>query len=162
MTVASRFDVEWCCWAASGWEDAGEGSVRDARTTTRGQAAAFYSTEATGDICDVRVWKRYIRPFTRDEIWAGPGRDRWVDRRQATTRCTFSQAIAGCPESPPEGWQPDEYDPSWGFVHRSHPEAIPVWVCGFKGDEPPENPSRPGVVQGEKSQAPASGQERPS
>ena len=45
----------------------------------------------------------------------------------------------------PDGW--DEYDatsyeycPTWQFVHRSHPQAIPVWICGFKGYAPPVVP----------------------
>lgn len=143
MNTMERFDVEWCCWAASGWEDAGEGTVRDARKVTRGQAAAFFAREV-GDIRDVRVWKRYIRPFTREEIWLGPGRDRWTDRekdrliREGLPRESLAEIYARAPVAPPEDWQPDEYDSTWCFVDRSHPDAIPAWICGFKGDDPPE------------------------
>lgn len=143
---------DWWCWAASGCEDAGEGSVQDARTTTRGQAAAFFSREM-GDFNDVRVWKRYVQPFTRQDVWDGPGKDRWVDREEANL--ISRRALQGSPDDPipslrdlhaqaptepPADWHPDDYDAVWRFVHRSHPGAVPVWVCGYKGDEPPENP----------------------
>jgi len=133
--------VEDYCWAASGWEDAGEGSVQDARTTTRGQAAAFFARCAYEDITEVRVWKRYVRSFTRQEVWDEPGRDRWVNREEQRLGDhgvgSLDDLYELAPVVVPDGWQPDEYDPSWQFVRRDHPDAIPVWVCGFKGDEAP-------------------------
>lgn len=39
----TAFRPEDCCWAASGWEDAGEGSVRDARTVSRDKARADFA-----------------------------------------------------------------------------------------------------------------------
>lgn len=146
--------VDDYCWAASGWEDAGEGSVCDARTTTRGQAAAFFA-RAFGSITDVRVWKRYVLRFTRQDVWDGPGKDRWVDRREAEIMA--ARALEGRPgedipplgdlfkeasAEPPTDWEPDCYDPVWQFVHGSHPDAVPVWICGIKGDTPPADPSK--------------------
>jgi hypothetical protein len=146
-------NVDWYCWATGSWEDAAEGSVRDARTCTRGQAAAAFSRETTGYLPEVRVWKRYVRPLTRQDVWDGPGKDRWVDRREAGL--ISKRALAGkpddpipslgelhneAPDEPPTDWDPDDYDPVWEFVHRSHPDAIPVWICGFKGDTPPVDP----------------------
>lgn len=145
-------DVEWYAWSNDGWESAGEGSVRDASKTTRGQAAAFFAREsAYGDIRGVRVWKRYVLPFTRQDVWEGPGRDRWVDKQDwdhfhATgDHLPLGPLFEQAPTEPPADWQPDEYDPVWMFVHRSHPGAIPVWICGVKGDEPPTDPKRANV-----------------
>lgn len=157
-------DVEWYCWSPHGWESAGEGSVRDASKTTRGQAAAFFAREI-GDLRDVRVWKRYVRPLTRQDVWDDYGQDRYADRLMdeqgiepvavhdvdtgAVVDWAYANADTGqpveephIPTEPPVDWQPDEYDPTWMFVHRSHPDAIPVWVCGCKGDEPPTNPQK--------------------
>lgn len=139
-------DVEWYCWAADGWESAGEGSVRDASKTTRGQAAAFFAQETTGHLPDVRVWKRYVERFTRQDVWEGPGKDRWVDHRERELVAagkhvpSLGELHARAPAEPPEDWQPDEYDAVWRFVHRSYPGAIAVWVCGVKGDKPPDDP----------------------
>lgn len=137
-------DVEWYCWAADGWDSAGEGSVRDATTTTRGQAAAFFARETTGRLIDVRVWKRYVDRFTRQDVWDGPGKDRWVDRRERDMRDAgehvpaLGELFKLAPDEPPADWQPDEYDAVWRFVPRDYPGAVAVWVCGVKGDNPPE------------------------
>lgn len=139
-------NVDCYCWAADGWECAGEGSVRDARTTTRGQAAAAFASDTTGDLRGVRVWKRYVKSFTRQNVWDGPGKDRWVDdeefRRETAGEPVPSlrELFGLAPSIPPGDWQPDEDDACWRFVSASHPGAVPVWVCGFKGDEPPEKP----------------------
>ena len=127
-------DVESYCWHPDGWECAAEGSVRDARKVTRGKAAAFFAREASwGDIRLVRVWKRYVRPWTRQDQWDYSGRERWEYRNE----------VDESPDHPPADWQPDwESDPVWEFVHRDHPDAIPVWVCGQKGDKPPSSPAR--------------------
>lgn len=126
---ATDLNPEWCCWAADGWENALEGSVRDARTVTRAQAQSAFAREACEGWIGVRVWKRYIRALTKQERWE------WhVERR--------SEDVDSEPEMAPEEWDPqyDEEIPSWEFVHRSHPDATPVWICGFKDDRPPENP----------------------
>lgn len=134
MSAMTEFSLDWCCWAADGWENAAcEGTVRDATTTTRGQAAAAVARETGEPLTNVRVWKRYIRPLSRQEIWDYYGRERWAYRHD------LDLDDEG-PESPPDDWQPDEYDPSWVFVHRSHPEALAAWIVGWKGDDPPENP----------------------
>jgi hypothetical protein len=130
-------DVESYCWHENGWECAAEGSVRDARKVTRGRAAAFFARETCGYLPDVRVWKRYVRPLTHQDAWDYSGRDRW---------CWRNEADDDGPASPPEGWEPDwECDPVWEFVHRSHSDAIPVWICAEKGSKPPQDP-RPRTV----------------
>ena len=128
--TATKFDPEWCCWAADGWGNAGEGSVRDARRFTRAQAQSFFAREASEGWVGVRVWKRYLRPCSRQEQWE------W----HVETNSGWDDE----PETPPESFDPTwhEDNPSWTFVHRSHPEAVPVWICGFKGDRPPHNPPK--------------------
>ena len=44
-----------CCWAASGWEDAGEGSVRDARKVGRDKARADFARYACEPWVEARV-----------------------------------------------------------------------------------------------------------
>ena len=149
--------VEWFCWCPSGWEDAGEGSVQDAHDTTRGQAAAHFASCGCHAMTEVRAWKRYVRCFTRQDVWDGPGKDRWTDHRREA-EILAQRALEGrpgtgipslgdlyrqAPTEPPADWEPDEYDPVWQFVRRDHPDAIAVWVCGMADDEPPENPERP-------------------
>ncbi len=115
--------VEDYYWAASDWEYAGESTVHDARTTTRAQAAAAFTYNGHAFI-EVRVWKRYVERFTIRECWE------W-----------YATASLGEPDKPmPDGWEPQEHAPVWRFVPRDHPTAIPVWVCGVVGDQPPEKP----------------------
>jgi hypothetical protein len=129
-------DVDSYCWANGGWEDAAWGSVQDARTTstTRGQAAMVFARE-TGHFPDVRVWKRYVRPLTRIDAWEDSGQDRWEQ--------DHGLGHMEGPENPPDLYEPTEATPVWEIVHRTHPEAIPVWICGVKGDNPPESPEPP-------------------
>ncbi len=125
--------IDSYAWAASGWEDAAEGTIREVEHATRGQAAAYFARELGESITNVRVWKRYVRPMTRQDSWDEcGGREGWEERRELD----FDEG----PAEPPSEWQPDEYAAVWEFVHRSHPDAIAVWVCGSKGDPPPQNP----------------------
>jgi hypothetical protein len=157
-------DVNSYCWHEDGWEAAGEWSVQDARHTTRGQAAArFASGDYFGDIRMVRAWKRYVRPLTRQDAWDYSGADREVDRlmcregidvkwqedrKGQPDEWVYVKADTGervpkplVPREPPADWQPDpEGDPVWEFVHRSHPDAIPVWICAERGSSVPDNP----------------------
>lgn len=128
-------DVEFYVWHPDGWECATLGSVSDARKRTRGQAAAFFANE-TGDwMPGVRVWKRYVRPLTRQDAWDGDGRDRYEDLHEME----FDTA----PAIVPDDWEADpESDPVWTFVHRDDPDAIPVWICAEKGSRPPQQPRK--------------------
>lgn len=145
-----------CVWDAHGeWESAYYGSVQDARDRTRGQAAANFSREVGEAIVNLSTWKRWIKLFTYQDIWDGPGRDRWfddwmeregIDMRylEDTHEWIYINADTGerveapeIPDSPPEGWEPAEYDPAWEFVKKDTEGAIPVWICGFKGDDAP-------------------------
>jgi hypothetical protein len=132
-------NVEFWCWDPVNWEDACEGSVRDARKVTRRKAAAFFASESTGYLPDVRVWKRYVRAWTRQDGWDYSGREHAVDDYQYDHDCEYEEADVKVPQAPPNDWQPDESVPVWEFVHRNHPAAIPVWICGVKGDRPPQN-----------------------
>lgn len=149
MTAATREPtdllirhVEDCCWAATGWEDAAWGSVRDARTVTRGKAAAAFSSETTGYLPDVRVWKRYIRLWTYQDAWEYSGRERAVDDYSYDHDVDYAIADQRVPELAPRDYEPNEGTPAWEFVHASDPDAIPVWVCGVKGDRAPTRPVR--------------------
>lgn len=124
--------VDSYCWHPDDWEMASEYSVQPADTTTRGQAASYFSKFGPGHLPDVGVWKRYVQPLTRQDVWDDYGRERWEERHDL--------GDDEGPAAPPSEWEPDEYDPVWRFVHRSHPDAIAVWVCGIKGDDPPADP----------------------
>jgi hypothetical protein len=136
-------DVGWLCWSASGWEDAAEGSVHDARRVTRGQAAAAFARDTTGYLPEVRVWKRYARLWTRQDAWDYAGRDRAVDDYSYDHDCEYDEADAKVPETVPADWDPPEGTPCWEFVTRDAAGAIPVWICACKGDQPPDDPHRP-------------------
>ncbi len=111
------------CWHPRGIGFEPECSVHDALTTTRAQAATEFAFNGH-DFIEVRVWKRYVERFTVGECWE------W-----------YATASLGEPDKPmPDGWQPDEAAPVWRFVPRAYPDAIAVWICGVKGDEPPEKP----------------------
>lgn len=135
--------VETYCWHHHGWECASIGSVADARKLTRGQAAAFFANETTGYLPNVRVWKRYVRPLTRQNAWECDGRDAAIDRYSYDHDCEYEDAGAEVPEIVPRDYRPDGDTPVWEFVHRAHPEAIPVWVCGEKGTPAPHVPQKP-------------------
>ncbi len=124
--------IDSYAWAATGWEDAAEGSIREVQHATRGQAAAWFARELGEPITAVRVWKRYVRPLTYGEVWDDYGRDAWEWRHDLESDTA--------PLEPPSDWEPDEYDPVWQFVHRSDSDAIAVWVCGSKGDDQPHSP----------------------
>jgi hypothetical protein len=126
-------DVESSVWHEDGWECGALGSVSDARKRTRGQAAACFAHEI-GDFRSVRVWKRYIRSLTRQDAWENRGRERYEE----THELEFDTA----PELVPDDWDADEEDEVWCFVHRNHPGAIPVWICGEKGSRPPHAPRK--------------------
>ncbi len=67
------------------------------------------------------------------------------DHPKITTARALTRPTTGkrpTPTEPPEEWQPSEYAPVWEFAHRSHPQAIAIWVCGAKGDTPPRNPKK--------------------
>lgn len=138
---ASPHPNDWC-WAADGWENACYGSVQDARTTTRGKAAAFYASEAGEHLTDVRVWKRYAVPLSHQDVWDDHGDDEWAWGLHE--RYAPDQDEPPCPDHPPDGWEPDlERHPAWMLVHRTHPNAIPIWICGPKGTDPPRQPKAP-------------------
>lgn len=120
------------CWHADGWECAAEWSMRDARVVTRAEALGTVGDEV-GVWTDARAWKRYIRPFSVEEQWA-----------EARRLFDYPE------EGPPAGWHGQEDVPCWEFVPRSHPDALPVWVCGIAGDTPPPSPAqaRATTVQG--------------
>jgi hypothetical protein len=119
-------DVEYYVWHQDGWECGCLGSVSDARKRTRGQAAAFFANEAGAWMPSVRVWKRYVRPLTRQDAWDNDG------------QLEFDTA----PAVVPDDWEADENDGVWTFVHRDHPDAIPAWICGEKGSRPPYSPRK--------------------
>lgn len=150
--------VDSYCWHEDGWESASEYSVQDARTTTRGQAAARFAREDGGRITDVRVWKRYARPLTRQDVWSDYGYERQLDNLEDLFACPAcgvarglacdeegsaepcAARVALLPTEPPEDWEPDpEGDPCWQFVHRDNPDAIPVWICAERGSRAPHD-----------------------
>lgn len=144
--TTTTFGPEDCCWAADGWENAGEGSVRDARKVGRDKARADFARWACEPWVEARVWKRHLRPLSRQEKY-----EWWVESRT-------DEGWEGNPGVAPEGWDDDlvTYDedaPQWEFVHRLHAEAIPVWVCGWRNDSPPHNPRLP-VSGGDEGNTP--------
>lgn len=144
-------DLDDLCWAADGWESAAWGSVQDASERTRGQAAAAFASETTGYLPDVRVWKRYVKRWDRQYAWDYYGRERAVEDYQGEHDVAFDVADEHVATEVPDAWEPSyESMPSWEFVHRSHPLAEAVWVCGAKGDMPPRMPAAPAPAPGQK------------
>lgn len=124
------------------------GEVRDASTTTRGQAIAFFAGEAGCDFTDVRCVVRYVLIHTRQDVWDGPGKDRWVDDEQRQhlvdhgVRPPLGELFENAPAEPPEWWEPSESMACWSVCRPDHPRAIKCWMLEVKGDdripEPPE------------------------
>lgn len=112
------------------------GEVRDASRCTRGQAIAFYASEAGCSFTEVRCVVRYALLYTRQDVWDGPGRDRWADDHVADSwgKVSVAEAFATAPTEPPTNWRPDEYMPCWEFCERTHPRAVRVYCLEQKGD----------------------------
>lgn len=122
------FDEIWPCWHAGGWELASEWSVQDATRVTRAKARAAAAYDHYW--VEIGVWKRYIRVLTMQERW-----EWWVEGTD--------EGWDGHPEVVPSGWYTDDEDcPTWEFVHRSHPEAWPVWIVGLAENGAPMKPMR--------------------
>lgn len=125
----------WPCWHQEGWESAAEWSVRDARVVTR--AKAHYAATWDYQWTEIGVWKRYLRPLDRQEMWESycddclwlepdPGGEDGAERKM--------------PEHPPGFWVAPEGVPVWRFVKRDEPGAIPVWIVGETALGPPVKP----------------------
>lgn len=118
------------------------GEVQDAATKTRGQAIAYFAREADVTFTEVRCGVRYVHLFSRQEVWDGPGRDRWFDDWEAQFMTEHQRwptqaerEAAQVPAEPPSDWRPDEYMPCWQFVKKDHPQARRAWCCEIKGQE---------------------------
>lgn len=124
------------------WEDGVEGEIRDASKCSRGQAMAHYASETWGDFTRVRCLVRYVILHTRQDIWDGPGRDRWADDlvNDSWGHLSLDDAWAQTPAEPPLGWRPEEGMPCWSVCRRDHPRAIKVWMCEDKDDDQIPNP----------------------
>lgn len=110
------------------------GEVQDGNRP-RATAISNFASEAGILFTQVQCRVRYLRFMTRQDVWNGPGKDRWVDlhcdepeyRGKPLEAC-----FAVAPEEPPADWRPDEYDPCWEFCDKAHPEAIRAWICEQK------------------------------
>lgn len=129
------FYVESCCWHADGWECATEFSVQDATKVTRAEACARFARDVGELWIDVGVWKRYIRPLDRQELY-----EWWVERNDWRDDESGGGWDAH-PDLAPDDWTPPEWDeemPSWQFCAANHPDAHPAWICGLRADGPPQ------------------------
>lgn len=119
-------------------DDGGYGEIRDASKCSRGQAAAFYASEGAYLFTKVRCTVRHLYLYTRQEVWDGPGRDRWVDAEEARIERehggapSLGELFDIAPKTPPEDWRPDESMACWQFCHKTHPRAIKVYVCDVR------------------------------
>lgn len=59
---------------------------------------------------EIRVLKRYVRIFTRQEVWDNEGRER-LKR----------------PVRVPDYYAPSHCGAAWEYVPKQHPVAIPIW-----------------------------------
>lgn len=118
---APCMQLDGAIWHPDGHEFAVYESVQDASEVTRYRAASRFAAETCNPVWAVRVARRWIEVYTRAEAWEV----RWA-----------SDDDPGAPL--PDGWWPDEEDPSWRFVHRDHPRAHPVYVCVEAGEELPD------------------------
>lgn len=117
------------------WDEGVPGEVRDASKCSRGQAIAYYASEAGCDFREVRCLVRYVLLHTRQDLWEGPGRDRWADGLviESQWRLSLDEAWKQTPADPPPGWRPDEGMACWSVCRRDHPRAIKTWMCDVKG-----------------------------
>lgn len=94
--------------------------------------------------CHIHVRVRYARWLTLQESWEGGNtRSSWSERqiedREDVTYDPGLEAYVDAagevlviplpPEVAPDDFEPDEYDPAWGFCEASHPMAVRVWSC---------------------------------
>lgn len=113
------------------------GEVQDGNRP-RATAISNFANEAGLAFTEVRCRVRYLRFMTRQDVWNGPGRDRWCDDRinqhliDHGTRLPLTAAWKDVPGTPPDDWRPGEYDPCWEFCEKTHPEAIRAWICEQK------------------------------
>lgn len=136
-TIAREWqDVDfWPGWDPDGWESAAEWSVRDARIVTRGQAHAAATYDY--DWVEIGVWKRYLRPLSRQDQWEHHAEERgWTEDDPDGP----DGAEREMPETAPADWQADDDVPVWEFCLRGHVEAIPVWIVGCKDRRHPHKP----------------------
>lgn len=137
--VMDPADMSGCTW---GDFDEPHAEIFDARTHTRRQARRAFHGH---DYERVRVRVRYARWLTQQESWErGSSRQNWgesqVEEREDVHYSyerggyvTDSDSLLVIPPEPPElapeGWEGDEYDPSWDFCERDHPQAVRVYFC---------------------------------
>lgn len=134
-----------CAWAVTSEDDYGcEGSVVAADRMSRGAARARYAQYMETDLVFVGAWKRYARPFTRQEAWDAWGRDEfeWEDAPSLTV--SGGKDYPEPPRRVPDDWDPG-YDverwPTWEFVPRGTPGAWAIWCCGPQRDGAPPSPT---------------------
>ncbi|MEV4420573.1 hypothetical protein AB0L40_11450 [Patulibacter sp. NPDC049589] len=106
--------------------------MQDARQLGPGDAAERFAAVAGVPTTDVRAWKRHVEVFTLAQRWATARR---ADVHDEDVRDDETARV-----SPPPGWSPPEWQPSWRFVSRAHPAGRPVWVCGLRGGDAPRRP----------------------
>lgn len=134
-----EFYIDACCWHPQDWQMAAESSVQDATEVTRAQAQERFAREVGEPWIEVGVWKRYVRPFDRQEQY-----EWWVehnDWRDDETGGGWEEH----PQVAPDDWQPDPYDedlPYWQLCLADHPNARAVWICGLRKDGAPHDPRR--------------------
>lgn len=111
------------------------GEVQDVSKRTRGQAIARFAGEAGVSFTEVRCTVRYLRIFTRQQLWDGPGKDRWADDIDMQhlidhgKRLGLKESFARTPPEPPANWNPDESMPCWEFCDKSAPGAVKAYIC---------------------------------
>lgn len=125
------------------------GEISDASRITRGKAIALYASEMGVSFTDVRCTTSYMRLFTRQDGWDGPGRERWLDdwmeregvdeRAVGEREWEYYNEDTGqkvdppdAPDEPPGEWEPSDWDPAWEFCKKTDPGAVKVWVCEAK------------------------------
>lgn len=120
------------------------GEVCDSARWTRGQAIAAYTSEMGCDFTEVRCVVRYVLLHTRQDVWDGPGKDRWVDDQRfgavgdpgwPEPRESLEDAFRRAPAEPPADWVPDESMACWSVCRPEHPRAQRAYMCEVKGDE---------------------------
>lgn len=130
------------------WDEGVEGEIRDASRCTRGQAIAAYASEVGCDFTEVRCVARYVLLHTRQDVWEGPGSDRYADDLAHQhlvdhgVQLSLKDAWKRTPERVPDGWEPSDGMACWSVCRPDHPRAIKTWMCEVKGDgsipDPPD------------------------
>lgn len=120
--VRTRVAYVWIYSRQDAWEQSGWEHVYD----------DFIGEIADGDDPHIRLefdpdWK----PADDDGTWRW-GRHYYVWISDGTN--AEQDLLDAMPDTPPDDWEPEDYDPGWQYVDKSHPKAVKIYESELKED----------------------------